>query len=137
MTIEASPLKPYARRLRRDSTEVEKKLWHKLRARRFQGAWFRRQHVILPYIVDFCCVGARLIIELDGGQHNENADDLKRDDFLKSQGWIILRFWNNQVNENMDGVLMAISEALGESHPLSNSLPPAGERTGLGTGDET
>jgi len=113
MPVETSPLLPLARHLRRNMTEAEKVLWHDLRAGRLQGTRFRRQHPIGPYVADFACVSARLVIEVDGGQHNENAHDQKRDAYLQAQGWRVLRFWNNEVLGNREGVLLAIVAAVG------------------------
>jgi very-short-patch-repair endonuclease len=98
-----------ARQLRRDSTEAEKTLWRHLRARQLNGAKFRRQHRIGPYIVDFVCLELHLIIELDGGQHA--FDTPARTNFLVSEGYRILRFWNNEVLANPEGVHHTISQA--------------------------
>ena len=104
-----------ARRLRRESTEAEKRLWNKLRARQLLGAKFRRQAPIGPYIVDFVCFERKLVIEIDGGQHAEHdqrAYDEERTKWLKSQGFRVLRFWNNEVLGNLEGVLTRIAEVL-------------------------
>jgi very-short-patch-repair endonuclease len=97
-----------ARGLRRASTEAEKLLWQKLRARQLGGAKFRRQTPIGPYIVDFVSFEHRLVVEIDGGQHNMpqgRQHDLKRTAWLEAQGFRVLRFWNNQVLTNLEGVL--------------------------------
>ena len=97
-----------ARGLRRASTEAEKLLWQKLRARQLGGAKFRRQTPIGPYIVDFASFEHRLVVEIDGGQHNTpqgRQHDLKRTAWLEAQGFRVLRFWNNQVLTNLEGVL--------------------------------
>ncbi|RJO62642.1 MAG: endonuclease domain-containing protein [Dehalococcoidia bacterium] len=102
-----------ARELRRNQTDAEKMLWNKLRALRCQGGRFRRQHPIGDYIVDFCCLEAALIIELDGGHHNEDSaanEDEFRTAWLQKRGYIVLGFWNNDVLSNLDGVLMEIGE---------------------------
>jgi very-short-patch-repair endonuclease len=78
-------------------TEAERRLWALLRDRRLAAFKFRRQQVIEPYIADFACFGERLIIEADGSQHADDKDDARRDAFLRSQGFRVLRFWNNQV----------------------------------------
>jgi len=99
---------------------VEKKLWRYLRDRRLARAKFRRQHPIGPYIVDFYCDEARLAIELDGGGHGheeEAAYDALRTSELAKLGIRVLRFWNNDVTGNLDGVLKTILDALGESPP--------------------
>ena len=111
-----------ARHLRKRLTDVESTLWYHLRGRRFEGIKFRRQYPVGRYIVDFICVGKQLIIELDGGQHalNPQSDHI-RDAWLTAQGYRILRFWNNDVIENLDGVLITIQSALSNPHP--NPLP--------------
>src|SRR3546814_588702 len=83
-----------ARRLRSDMTDAEQKLWQHLRGGQLDGLKFRRQHPIPPYIADFCCVAVKLIVELDGSQHGEQADAV-RTRYLEAQGWRILRFWDN------------------------------------------
>ncbi len=105
------PNKTKAQQLRQNQTEAEKQLWRQLRNRNLAGYKFRRQDPIKPYIVDFCCFSEKLIIELDGGHHNEEAQilyDNKRSDFLESQGFVILRFWNNQILGEMEAVLNEI-----------------------------
>ena len=89
-----------AQRLRRDSTNVEMRLWQRLRRGQVEGYSFRRQHPVGPYVLDFYCPQLRLAIELDGGQHNEAvnaAKDRRRDQWLSDQGVTILRFWNVDV----------------------------------------
>lgn len=104
-------ISPHASRLRRNATNVERTLWQALRNRQLEGFKFRRQATVGPYIVDFLCIEAKLIVELDGGQHSDDADRL-RTDFLKSQGLSMLRFWNHDVVENFDGVAESIRLAL-------------------------
>ena len=117
-----------ARRLRRDQTDAERKLWFRLRDRRLRGLKFRRQVTIGNYIADFCCESARLIIELDGGQHSaRESQDAKRTTALESQGYLVLRFWNNDVLQNIDGVLESILDTLRPVPPHPNPLPE-GER---------
>jgi very-short-patch-repair endonuclease len=107
-----------ARHLRHFATDVEKLLWARLRARRLEGFKFRRQVWIGSYIADFLCVEAQLIVEADGAQHGENAEyDLRRDAMLKTEGCRVLRFWNNDVTGNMEGVLDAIRAACLERVP--------------------
>jgi very-short-patch-repair endonuclease len=102
----------WARDLRRDMTEVERVLWHQLR--QGQLGWrFRRQHPIPPYVVDFACIEARLVVECDGGQHAREGEHEARDQRLRRQGWRVLRFWNNDILENRAGVLEVIATALG------------------------
>src|SRR4051794_10838158 len=100
---------PTARRLRRDSTDAERTLWLRLRDRRLEGWKFRRQVSIDPYIVDFLCLDAKLVIEVDGGQHDENrAKDEVRTRFLEGFDLRVIRFWNNEVLGNLEGVLERI-----------------------------
>src|SRR5580658_1104703 len=106
-------IKNYVRELRQNSTDAEKHLWYYLRAKRFKGYKFRRQHLIYPYVVDFVCLEKKLIIELDGGQHDDQqAYDAKRTDFLQTKGYFVLRFWNNEVLQETDAVLNEILTAL-------------------------
>ena len=103
----------HARALRANQTDAETRLWLRLRDRRLAGAKFRRQAAIGPYIADFACFPARLIVELDGGQHAQDADaDAARTAWLEGQGFRVLRFWNNDVLANTEGVLERILEAL-------------------------
>lgn len=105
--------KERARKLRRSGTKAEQKLWRALRDRGLAGAKFRRQTPIGPYVVDFVCFDARLVIEIDGGQHaNNNQQDERRTAWLQSEGYRVIRFWNNDVIENLAGVLHAIESAL-------------------------
>jgi very-short-patch-repair endonuclease len=121
-------ISPHAARLRRDMTDDEWKLWLALRDRRLDGFKFRRQSTIGPYIVDFLCIEMRLIVELDGGQHNETAD-AARTRYLEERGYHVLRFWNNEVDDAFEGVLDTIKATLVRltERPSSNLLPPAGE----------
>ena len=118
----------HAKRLRTEQTPTEQKLWQLLRAKRFDGAKFRRQVVISRYIVDFACRTPRmLIVEVDGDSHAAKiAYDEQRTAFLESRGYRVLRFSNREVGTNMDGVMMTIAQALGL--PLSPALSPEGER---------
>jgi len=105
-------LTPYARKLRRASTKAERKLWQALRNRQIEGCKFRRQQPIDSYIVDFVCFDNKLVIELDGGQHAANrVEDQVRDRFFNLNGFKVLRFWNNEVFENLEGVLAVIRRA--------------------------
>ena len=107
-----------ARKLRENQTDVEGKLWSRLRDRQLSGVKFRRQHPIGPFIVDFYCLERGLIVELDGSQHvQRNTADKRRTRFLEGLGYRVLRFWNNDVLSNFDGVLERISEALDGPHP--------------------
>ena len=110
-----------AKKLRNDLTEAEKHLWYVLRLKNL-GVKFRRQAVIGQYIVDFVCFEKKLIIEVDGGHHMNDQYDVVRDQWLSVQGFEVLRFWNNDVLMNRDGVLQKIVEHL--NAPLPN--PPHG-----------
>jgi very-short-patch-repair endonuclease len=117
-----------ARALRRDSTGAERIVWNAIRAHRLNGASFRRQVPVGPYIVDFLCHEAGLIIELDGGQHFESAHeqrDARRSSFLASKGFRVLRFNNHDVMTNRAGVLETIAAAISEA-PTQNQPPNGG-----------
>ncbi len=104
-----------ARSLRKNATDVEQLLWSLLRDRQLAGHKFRRQHPIGDYVADFFCHEANLVVELDGGQHNEEKQkqkDIKRTAFLESQGLRVIRFWNNEVLQNTEGVMETILQAL-------------------------
>ncbi len=123
--------KHFARKMRAQPTDAERKLWRRLRYDiALSGSHFRRQAVIGPYIVDFASRKARLAIELDGGQHNEReAIDALRTRQIEASGYRVLRFWNNDVLGNIDGVLMEIQNALTPTPDPSpqgggESLPP-------------
>lgn len=110
-------------------TDAERKLWASLRAHKLDGVQFRRQQPIGPYITDFYCAKARLIIEVDGGQHahQENVQrDEKRTKWLEERGFKVLRFWNNDVISNLEGVLTIIRGAIRETPPPQPS-PSRGE----------
>jgi very-short-patch-repair endonuclease len=98
--------------MRQSQTNAESALWSEPRARRLGGHKFRRQWTLGPYIADFCCLESRLIVEADGGQHTPEADRA-RTDYLRGKGFRILRFWNNDILANMEGVLTTVLEALG------------------------
>ncbi|MFA4817829.1 MAG: endonuclease domain-containing protein [Parcubacteria group bacterium] len=113
----AQRLKNNSRSLRRKSTPQEIKLWAHLKSRNFSGLKFRRQHIIDKYIVDFICLEKKLIIELDGCQHKREKDtkyDAKRNEYLKNLGFTVLRFWNNEVDSNLSGVILKIEEKIKE-----------------------
>ena len=103
-----------ARGLRRQSTKAELKLWNRLRARSIDGCKFVRQEPIGRYVVDFVCRERRLVIEVDGGQHATDTRDILRDRWLADHRYRVLRFWNNDVLGNIDGVLETIATALNE-----------------------
>ena len=109
MTAPKTPLLANAKSMRSHQTEAESKLWYHLRAHRFMGLKFKRQKPVGRYIADFVCWEHRLIVELDGGQHAEEAAyDRQRDAWLRSQGYTVLRFWNHEVMGEMEGVLEQI-----------------------------
>ena len=97
------------------STDAERKLWFALRDRRLGGFKFVRQEAIGPFVADFVCRERNIVIEVDGGQHADNARDLRRDAYLAGEGYRVLRFWNNDVLANRDGVLLTILEALNQA----------------------
>ena len=104
-----------ARRLRKRPTEAERRLWYHIRDRRLDGWRFRREHPIERYYADFACVEAGLVVELDGGQHDEQRGyDAQRDARLGELGFRVLRFSNDEVFDNLEGVLTTIQQALQE-----------------------
>jgi len=100
-------------------TDAERRMWSALRGRRLEGYKFRRQHPLGPFILDFACVLHRLVIEVDGGQHADSESDRCRTAWLESQGWRVLRFWNNDVLANTEGVIAVILRVLKLPHPPS------------------
>ena len=94
-----------ARTMRRIATDAERKLWFLLRDRRLDGIKFRRQVPFGPYILDFVCFERGLVVEVDGGQHAESESDVKRDAYLRAEGFRTVRYWNTDVLKNPDGVL--------------------------------
>ncbi len=111
----------FAKEMRSDATDAERVLWRNLRAHRLAASKFRRQQPIGPYIVDFVCLYAGLIIEVDGGQHLQSVRDAERDASLRRQGFTVLRFWNNDVLQRTESVLEEILRHL----PLSPGPSPA------------
>jgi primosomal protein N' (replication factor Y) len=105
----------FARALRRSMTDAERKLWFHLRNRAFMGHKFRRQQPIGPYVADFVCIERRLIVEADGGQHSNAHADNQRTRYLRSRGYRVLRFWNNDVLVRTQAVLEQIHAALARS----------------------
>ena len=124
--IYAGMLNPRARQLRTDMTDAERRLWSLLRNRRLDGHKFRRQHPIGSFIADFACVERMLIVEADGGQHSDESD-AGRTAWLEREGYRVIRFWNNDILGNLDGVLQMIVEALNQQDPHPSPLPQAGE----------
>jgi very-short-patch-repair endonuclease len=114
-----------AHALRKTMTEAEKRLWFQLRDRRLQGLKFRRQYAIGAFIADFACIEAGVIVELDGSQHVERTSyDEARTAFLQSQGFVVLRFWNNEVLQEMKSVLTLILHTAQERNGASSSSFP-------------
>ncbi len=106
-----------ARRLRVEMTDAERRLWHHIRAHRFYGASFRRQWPVGPFIADFVCISSRLVIEVDGGSHTEQADvvaDERRTRWLEANGFRVVRYWNLDVLRNTVGVLDNLKTVLGQ-----------------------
>ena len=122
-----------ARQLRKNSTLAERKLWRYLRLRSLGGFKFVRQEPLGPYVADFVCRERRLVIEVDGGQHAENRHDAVRDQWLVDHRYRVLRFWNNEVLQNIEGVweiIFAAASAAAPPHP--DPLPACGERESPG-----
>ena len=106
-------LRGRARSLRRDQTEAERKLWQRLRAGQLDGAKFWRQHPVGPFIADFCCLERGVIVEIDGAQHAQRAEqDRERTSFLEGAGYRVVRFWNNDVLSREESVVEAIARVL-------------------------
>jgi very-short-patch-repair endonuclease len=123
-----------ARALRRNMTDAERSMWRILRSSQIDGHRFRRQVPFGRYIADFVCHDARVIIEIDGGQHDASApDEGQRARFLQGQGYRILRFWNNEVLSNLEGVRAKVALDL-QRHPHPHPDPPP-SRGREGTGD--
>jgi very-short-patch-repair endonuclease len=122
--------------MRRNPTDAERRLWSMLRDQRMPIFKFRRQVVIDPYIADFVCFERRLIIESDGSQHAECESDLRRDAFLRAQGFTVIRFWNNDVLRRPAGVFDAIHAALTSPHPpIAAQWAPPSPARGEGLGE--
>jgi very-short-patch-repair endonuclease len=114
-----------AKAMRGEMTEAELKLWNALRAGRLMGLKFRRQMPIGPYIVDFACPSKRLIVEADGSQHADSMDyDARRTAFLEQSGWTVLRFWNDDVLKDTDGVCQHIVTVSGLAAPQTAMPTP-------------
>ena len=107
---------PHAARLRRERTAAENLFWHHVRDRRLGGYKFRFQSSVGPFVADFLCVDARMIVELDGRQHSDDVD-ARRTAYLEGHGYVVLRFWNNDLTGNMEGVLTALLDALRSRAP--------------------
>jgi very-short-patch-repair endonuclease len=113
MSYEPALPRDTARRLRANATEAEQKLWSKLRKRQLHGFQFRRQYSIGPFFIDFVCLEAKLLIEVDGSQHaDQEEQDERRSAFLRTNGYRVLRFWNFEVTSDVDSVVEKIAEVL-------------------------
>ncbi|WP_411834658.1 endonuclease domain-containing protein [Pseudoxanthomonas mexicana] len=113
------------RQLRNNATDAERRLWRELRGRQLEGCKFRRQHPFGDYILDFACLERKVVVELDGGQHADNAaHDAIRSRALEKAGFTILRFWNNEVFGNIEGVVEVILNALARQATPSPPNPP-------------
>jgi very-short-patch-repair endonuclease len=124
-----------ARWLRRNSTDAERRLWAVLRDRRSAGFRFRRQYPIGPFIADFACTRHQLIIEADGGQHADSSEDERRTAYLRSNGWCVLRFWNNDILQNTNGVVETILVELSGSETLTRSRVTPATTLSRGAGE--
>jgi len=119
-----------ARDLRNNPTEAERRLWQAIRARQLSGHRFNRQVRVGPYYCDFVCRSRRLVVEIDGGQHNSEggkAGDVRRTAFLNAQGYQVIRFWNHDVLDNLPGVLFRIDRMLAGQPSPNPSLQGRGE----------
>ena len=125
-----------SRELRKNMTFQERKLWNIIKNRQFFNYRFRRQFPIGSYIVDFICREKKIIIEIDGGQHNEQINieyDNKRTKYLKSEGYNVIRFWNNEIDNNIEGVYERLKHVFG----IDNITPSQPSPTGEGVSDIT
>jgi very-short-patch-repair endonuclease len=122
-----------ARELRNNATDAERQLWHQLSARKVAGTRFNRQVPIGPFICDFVARSIKLVIEVDGSQHERNAEaDQRRTKFLEAQGYKVIRFWNNDVIERIEGVLQEIERVIADM-PSNTDMPspdPSRKREG-------
>jgi very-short-patch-repair endonuclease len=117
----------YARALalRKEPSLAERRLWKHLQLGQFKDIHFRKQHAIGPFVIDFCAIKEKLVIEVDGGQHiDQEIHDNERSEFLKSKGYKVIRFWNNEVMNDIEGVMRSIEDEIKNDDPL---LPPPNE----------
>ena len=123
----------YAKAMRSAPTDAERRLWHHLRARRLCGFKFKRQQPMGAYIADFACPEARVVIELDGGQHAERvAYDAHRDGVLQSKGYVVIRYWNHDVLQRTLDVVADLQARLAALRPTPSQPPPSAARKGEG-----
>jgi len=119
--------KDFARKLRKSETDAERKIWQQLRSRNLNGAKFRRQYPVGPYVIDFICINEKLIIELDGSQHlQQRTYDAQRTAFLEQAGYRVMRFWDNDVLLQTENVMQAIVDALANPSPQPSPREPTG-----------
>jgi very-short-patch-repair endonuclease len=118
--VASNAFRDNARRLRKDLTDAERKLWSLLRNRKLGGWKFRRQVPVGPYVADFLCIEARLIIEADGGQHAGSSADAARDAWFRHQGFTIARYWNSDILNNPEGVLASLVERASADQEISS-----------------
>ena len=121
----------FAKSLRANMTDAERRLWYRLRAHRLEGIKFKRQVLIGRYVADFACMERKLLVEVDGGQHSGSNSDVERTKWLEDQGFRILRFWNNEVLNETDavlGVILAAATAAGPSPGAPDGAPPSPRR---------
>lgn len=121
-------LTPNARNLRKNMTKQERKLWNVIKNNQFYGYKFLRQYIIGQYIIDFICREKKIIIEIDGGQHNEEQNiiyDKKRTEFLENLGYKVVRFWNNDIN-NIEGIYQKLQDVFGIKKAPTLTLPRKG-----------
>ena len=114
--MDKETLKSRARELRNNMTPQERKLWWYIRNRQFYGYRFLRQYCIGSYIADFVCLQKHIVIEIDGGQHNQPEDieyDKRRTSYLNSKGYTVVRFWNHEINTNIEGVYLKLQQVFG------------------------
>ena len=132
---------PVVKKLRENATDAERKVWHHLRRKQVAGLRFRRQYRLGPYIVDFVCLPARLIIEVDGGQHADRAErDAIRTAWLETQGFRVVRFWNNEVLQDTDivgGIILQTLEGKPDPSGRFSPSPLWGEDRGEGPSTES
>jgi very-short-patch-repair endonuclease len=119
-------LRTRARELRNNPTDAERTLWGQLRLWQLDGYKFRRQQPLGRYIVDFVCLEKRVVVEVDGGQHGDQVD-AERDNWLRDEGFVVLRFWNNEVLQNMDAVREVILRNL-QNTPYLSPSPKGGKK---------
>ena len=130
MRTEETRSRPLAKRLRHDMTKAETVLWTRLKGRQVNGWRFRRQHPVGPYVADFACLEAELILEVDGATHSAERDvrhDARRTAYLEANGWSVLRVWNTDIYENLGGVMDMVFAALPPLGPSGHSPRKRGE----------